>query len=274
MSTFLLVHAPWIKLGLMIVLLASLAAAQRWAPRRNDAGWSRWRVNLGMIAVATLVTRLLLPISAPVVAAWAQAQGIGLFNLLAWPPILAFWASLIGLDFAIYWQHRAFHASPLLWRVHRVHHTDIGFDTSLGLRFHPFEILPSALFKLAVILALGVSPLAAVTYELVLLAMSLFTHADVALPRRLDQWLSGLIVTPDWHRVHHSIHRAETDSNYGNWLSVWDRLFGTYIPQPRDGHVGMRIGLPAFRAPHQQTLAAALMQPLLAATPVLEKDDA
>lgn len=274
MTAFVLANAAWVKLALTIIVLAGLAATQRWAPRRGDAGWPRWRVNLGMIAIATLVTRLLLPVSAAAVAVWAQAHGVGLFNLLAWPPIAVFGVSLIALDFAIYWQHRAFHASALLWRVHRVHHADIGFDTSLGLRFHPLEILPSALFKLGVILALGVSPLAAVTYELVLLAMSLFTHADVALPRRLDRCLSALIVTPDWHRVHHSIHRAETDSNYGNWLSVWDRLFGTYIPQPRDGHVGMKIGLPAFRAPHQQTLAAALRLPWLAPVPALENHDA
>ncbi|CAN5161455.1 sterol desaturase family protein [soil metagenome] len=274
MNEFLHEHAAVAKLALMAGLIVVLALWQWLGPRRRDASLARWRVNLGMIAVSTLVTRLILPVSMVVAAAWAQAHQFGLFNTVAVPTAIGFVLSLIVLDFAIYWQHRAFHAVPLLWRAHRVHHTDLGFDVSLGLRFHPLEILPSAFYKICVVVALGASPLAAGAYELVLLAMSLFTHADVALPRRWDAALRWLIVTPDWHRVHHSIDRAETDSNYGNWLSVWDRVFGTYIAQPRDGHAGMRIGLPVLRNPGQQTLVAGLVSPLLSETQVLENNDA
>ncbi len=274
MNEFPFGNAAVAKLALMAVLIIVLALWQWLAPRRRDASLARWRVNLGMIAVSTLVTRLLLPASMVLAAVWAQAHHFGLFNTIAVPTAIGFALSLIILDFAIYWQHRAFHAVPLLWRAHRAHHSDIGFDVSLGLRFHPLEILPSAAYKFCVVLALGATPLAAGTYELVLLAMSLFTHADVSLPRRWDAALRWLIVTPDWHRVHHSTDRAETDSNYGNWLSVWDRVFGTYIAQPRDGHVGVRIGLPVLRNPDQQTLVAALVSPLLSETQVLENHDA
>lgn len=274
MSAFMIAHAAPIKLAVTAVLLLALAMAQRLVPTRGDASLVRWRVNVSMIAVSTIMTRLLLPVSTTAVAVWARARGLGLFNQTGIPFALAFGSALVALDCAIYWQHRAFHGSALLWRVHRVHHTDIGFDASLGLRFHPFEILLSAVFKLGVVLVLGIAPVAVVAYELVLLCMSLFTHADVALPHRLDAVMRWLIVTPDWHRVHHSIHRTETDSNYGNWLSVWDRMFGTYIAQPRDGHPGMRIGLPTFRTSQQQTLLAALSLPLHSEPLALENHDA
>lgn len=274
MSEFMIAHAALLKLAVTVVLLMGLAGLQWAAPARGDASIVRWRVNVSMIVVSTIAARLLLPVSATAVAMWAQARSLGLFNQVAIPFAWSFGSALVALDFAIYWQHRAFHGSAPLWRIHRVHHTDTGFDASLGLRFHPLEILFSALFKLGVVLVLGVAPVAVVVYELVLLCMSLFTHADVALPHRLDACLRWLIVTPDWHRVHHSIHRVETDSNYGNWLSVWDRLFGTYIAQPRDGHQGMRIGLPGFRAPAQQTLIATLALPLRAEPHALENDHA
>ena len=274
MTAFLLDHAGALKLAVSAALLVCLAVAQRVSPMRGDASLTRWRVNLGVIATSTLATRLLIPASTIAVAVSAQAHGWGLLHWLTWSPALGIGLALVALDFAICWQHRAFHASAVLWRMHRVHHTDTGFDTSLGLRFHPFEILLSTLFKLGVVLALGVAPIAVLTYELILLGMSLFTHADMALPAPLEKVLRWLIVTPDWHRVHHSIHREETDSNYGNWLSVWDRIFQTYIAQPRDGHCGMRIGLPVFREPKQQTLIAALALPLLATPLVLENHDA
>ncbi len=274
MTEFLLDHAGALKLAVSAALLVCLVVAQLLSPMRGDASLARWRVNLGVIATSTLATRVLIPVSLIAVAVSAQAHAWGLLHRLAWSPALALGLAVVALDFAIYWQHRAFHASAVLWRVHRVHHTDVGFDTTLGLRFHPFEILLSTLFKLGVILALGVAPIAVLTYELILLCMSLFTHADVALPARLDTVLRWLIVTPDWHRVHHSIHFEETNSNYGNWLSLWDRLFGTYIPQPRDGHCAMRIGLPLFREPKQQTLIAALALPLLAKPLILENHDA
>ncbi len=262
MTAFAIAHAIWIKLGIGVTVLLALLAWQQAAPVRKDASLARWRVNLGVIAVATLFNALLLPLGLVVVALWAQLRGYGVFNQFAIPLSLELMLALVVLDCAIYWQHRAFHAWPLIWRAHRVHHSDTGFDTSLGLRFHPFEIVLSTLFKMALIVALGIAPFAVLAYEIVLLAMSLFSHADVALSPRLERTMRWLIITPDWHRVHHSTHRAETDSNFGNWLSIWDRMFGTSIEQPRDGHRGMHIGLDAFRDSAEQTLRASLWQPL------------
>lgn len=264
---WLVQYATELKLGSTLGLLVLLAAAQSRWPKRGDAGWPRWRTNLTLTVVANLTLKLLVPVSMAAAALWAQTHGIGLFNQWDLTPGArgpVFLASLALLDLAIYWQHRLFHVVPWLWRVHRVHHADAGFDVSLGLRFHPLEIVPSALFKLAVVVALGVTPVAAVSYELLLLAMSLFSHTDLALPTRADAILRSVLVTPDFHRVHHSVHRRETDSNYGNWLTLWDRLFRSYIAQPRDGHPGMRIGLEPFHSPRWQTLRQALMLPFVA----------
>lgn len=266
-SDWLLQCATELKLGSTLALLALLAAAQLLWPKRGDANWPRWRTNLALTLAANLTLKLLVPVSMAAAALWAQTHGIGLFNqlnLTSEASVPVFLASLALLDLAIYWQHRLFHVVPWLWRVHRVHHADAGFDVSLGLRFHPLEIVPSALFKLAVAIALGITPVAAVSYELLLLAMSLFSHTDLALPARVDAILRSVLVTPDFHRVHHSVHRPETDSNYGNWLTLWDRLFRSYIAQPRDGHPSMRIGLEEFHSPRWQTLRQALMLPFVA----------
>lgn len=262
MTVWTLAHESWLKLAEALALLLSLSLLQLAAPRRGD-GWNarRWQSNLWLIVVSSLSLRLLIPISAVAVALWLEANGIGLFNQLNLGAGVELVAAIAILDLAIYWQHRAFHHFPLLWRAHRVHHSDTGFDVSLGLRFHPFEILPSMVYKLAVIGLLGASPIAVLVYEAMLLGFSLITHADIAVPLRLDRALRLVFVTPDWHRVHHSVHRAETNSNYGNILSVWDRIFGSYIPQPRDGHPGMLIGLDGFRAEQAQTVTALLRQP-------------
>lgn len=259
----LVMHDAVAKLGLMLALLALLGLWQWRRPARGDASGLRWRRNLGLIAASTLVSRLLVPASGAMAAIWAADAGVGLFNAWALPPAVAFGLTLVAMDFAIYWQHRAFHRFPLLWRAHRVHHSDPGFDVSLGLRFHPFEIVPSAAFKLAVVVALGAPVAAVVVYELLLLGMSLFTHADLRLPARAEAVVRKILVTPDWHRVHHAVDRDEHDTNFGNILTAWDRLFGTAREQPREGHEAMSIGLDGYSQPDGQTLWQLLRQPFL-----------
>lgn len=202
----------------------------------------------------------LVPVAAVGTAFWAQAHGWGLLNavnLPAWSEIAIAW---LALDGAIYWQHRSFHEIRALWPLHRVHHSDTEFDTSSALRFHPAEILLSAAYKSGVALALGAPPLAVLLLETTVNGFALFNHSNLRLP--FDALLRKLVVTPDVHRVHHSVHRAETDSNYGSSLLLWDRLFGSYTPQPRDGHERMRIGLEEFRDGPAQKLTALLAQPL------------
>lgn len=262
MTSWVVAHEGWVKLGEALVLLVLLGQLQLALPRRGEGrSAQRWRINLGLIAVSTLALRLLIPVSGTAFALWLESAGIGIFHRLRLSDGIEFGLAIVLLDLAIYWQHRAFHRFPLLWRAHRVHHSDTAFDVSLGVRFHPFEIVPSMLYKLAVVAVLGASPLAVLAYEVALLGFSLLTHADLALPAGLDRALRRLFVTPDWHRVHHSVHGVESNSNYGNILSVWDRLFGTATEQPRDGHVQMSIGLPQFRGAGAQTLAALLRQP-------------
>jgi len=267
----LLAYDAVAKLGVMLALLVVLGIWQRRRPARGDFSGGRWRRNLGLIAVSTVVSRLLVPASAAMAAVWAANAEVGLLNVWALPPWLAFGLTLVAMDFAIYWQHRAFHQIPLLWRAHRVHHSDPGFDVSLGLRFHPFEIVPSAAFKLAVVVALGAPVAGVIVYELLLLAMSLFTHADLRLPARAEAWVRKILVTPDWHRVHHGIDRDEHDTNFGNILTAWDRLFGTAREQPRESHEAMAIGLRGYSRPEGQTLWRLLRQPFLSNPPDDEK---
>jgi len=221
----------------------------------------RWTSNFGLIASATLLSRLIFPFAGVGTALWAEANHVGMFHFLPWPQTLEIFLALVMLDLAIYWQHRLFHIFPFLWRMHRAHHSDLGYDTSLGIRFHPFEIALSQAYKLGWVLLLGVAPIAILIYESLLMGFSLFTHADIRIPLKLDAVLRKLIVTPDFHRVHHSVHRMETDSNYGNILSLWDRLFSSYCSQPRDGHETMQIGLHEFRTAPEQKLGALLIQP-------------
>lgn len=247
-------------------LLLTVLGVQRVWPRRGEASppGRRWR-NVALVVISTIVVHIAVPVSAIELAAQAQVRGIGLLHHAQWPLLLEAALAIVVLDMAIYWQHRWFHVVPVLWRIHRVHHSDTQFEATLGVRFHPAEILLSLLYKFAVIAALGASPSAVAVYEILLTGFSILTHADVAIPFRWDGWLRKLVVTPDWHRVHHSVHRDETDSNYGNFLSLWDRIFRSAVPQPRDGHDGMRIGLDEFREPDTQTLPALLRQPLAGA---------
>lgn len=211
----------------------------------------RWSNNIGLFLLNSLVLRLLFPAAAVGIAYSVNSAGWGLFNQLALPFWLEVAAAVLLLDFAIYLQHLLMHRVPLLWRLHRVHHADLDIDLTTGSRFHTIEIVVSMLIKWAVIAALGPALLAVLIFEILLNGMALFNHANVSMPRALDRVLRYLLVTPDMHRVHHSILRNETDSNFGFNLSLWDRVFGTYIDQPREGHTGMTIGIPDFRDARQ-----------------------
>src|SRR3989454_9618231 len=207
-----------------------MAIWELFTPRRPQAigrNW-RWPNNLGVVAVDVLLVRILLPITAVGLALFAEARGIGLFNMIALPMWVSIPASVILLDLAIYLQHVLFHAVPALWRLHRMHHADLAFDVTTGLRFHPIEILLSMLLKLAVIAALGAPAVAVLIFEVLLNATSMFNHGNVRIPERFDRVLRWLVVTPDMHRVHHSVLPRETNSNFGFNLPWWDRLFRTY----------------------------------------------
>jgi sterol desaturase/sphingolipid hydroxylase (fatty acid hydroxylase superfamily) len=246
--------AAWevpLRLAAFFGVLGAMAFWELKAPRRVLAlpRWQRWPGNLGIVALDALLVRLLVPVSGAGMAMLAAAQGWGLFNQVPVPFWLAALLSVFLLDLAIYVQHVVFHAVPVLWRVHRMHHADLDFDVTTGARFHPIEIALSMLIKLGVIVALGAPAMAVVLFEILLNATSMFNHGNVRLPVAVDRVLRFLIVTPDMHRVHHSIKRRETDSNFGFNLSLWDRLFGTYRTQPEGGHEAMTLGIPDFRDP-------------------------
>lgn len=253
MDVFALTHEPALRLTAFVAVLGVMATWEVLAPRRVRAlpRAGRWPANLGIVVLNTAVVRLLLPTAAVGVAVSAQAHGWGLFGDHALPPWAAILGGVILLDFIIYLQHVMFHAVPTLWRLHRMHHADLDLDVTTGARFHPIEIVLSMLIKFAAIAALGVTPAAVVLFEVLLNATSMFNHANARIPLATERVLRWLVVTPDMHRVHHSIERDETDSNFGFNLSLWDRLFGTYRAQPRAGHHAMTIGTADFRDPRQ-----------------------
>lgn len=263
-TSFLLAHEPAVRLGAFAGIFAVMALWEVLAPRRKQAigRWKRWPANLGIVVLDSLLVRLLFPAAAVGVALYTEAHGWGLFHALGMSGWLAIVASMLLLDLAIYLQHVMFHAVPLLWRLHRMHHTDLEFDLTTGARFHPLEILLSLVIKLGVIVALGTPAVAVLAFEVVLNVTSMFNHGNVGLPRRLDLGLRWVLVTPDMHRVHHSWHPAETNSNFGFNLSWWDRVFCTYRAQPRDGHIGMTIGINQFRDPRELRLDRMLWQPV------------
>lgn len=211
----------------------------------------RWTSNLSIVVLNTLALRLLLPGAALGAAAFAASEGWGLFNHFQVTPVLAVLLAVVLLDLAIYLQHVMVHAIPLLWRLHRVHHADLDFDVTTGARFHPIEIVLSMFIKMSVILLIGAPLMAVLIFEVLLNATAMFNHGNVQLPKKLDHILRWFVVTPDMHRVHHSVLVEETDSNFGFNLTWWDRLFGTYRDQPRGGHQMMKIGIDDFRDPRQ-----------------------
>jgi sterol desaturase/sphingolipid hydroxylase (fatty acid hydroxylase superfamily) len=262
----LFAHEPYIRLATFGGVFIVMAVWEFIVPRRKQAigrGW-RWPNNLGVVATNTLLVRILFPTTAVGLALLAQTRGFGLFNVIALPAWVGVVASVIILDLAIYLQHVLFHAVPALWRLHRMHHADLEFDVSTGLRFHPVEILLSMLIKFAVVAALGAPALSVLIFEVLLNATSMFNHANVRIPLGIDRVLRWLVVTPDMHRVHHSILARETNSNFGFNLPWWDRLFGTYRAQPAAGHEAMTIGIEQFRDPRELWLDRMLAQPFQA----------
>lgn len=244
-----MIAEPVIRLGIFGAVLVPLVGWELLGPKRprTFGRRSRWPANLSLVVLNTLLVRIFFPLGAAGIALWAQHGGLGLFNVFKTPPWLAFAVSLLVLDVAIYAQHLAFHRAPLLWRLHRVHHADLDVDVTTGVRFHPGEILLSMLFKAALVIGLGAPATAVIIFEVVLNATSMFNHANIAIPQRAERTLRRIFVTPDMHRIHHSVRREETDSNFGFNVSWWDRLFRTYRPQPHDGQQGMTLGLPQFR---------------------------
>lgn len=254
-SQWLLAHQAPLRLGAFVTLLGAMAAWEALAPRRalSVSRLRRWSSNLGIVALGTVTVRFAFPLAAVALAVLAQQRGWGLMNQYELPFAAAVLASVVALDLAIYLQHVMFHAVPALWRLHRVHHADLDYDVTTGARFHPIEIALSMLVKMAVIVVLGPPAAAVLIFEVVLNATALFNHANVRLPAALERALRLAIVTPDMHRVHHSIEEHETNSNFGFNLSVWDRLFRTYKAQPDAGHERMTIGIRDFRDPRLAT---------------------
>jgi sterol desaturase/sphingolipid hydroxylase (fatty acid hydroxylase superfamily) len=253
LAPFVVAHEVAIRAGSFVAILAGVAAWEILAPRRAPTVSKalRWFSNFGLVALSSLVVRLLLPLGATGMAAFAASSGWGVLNHFEVPLWLAVLFAVMALDFAIWLQHVVMHAVPALWRLHRVHHADLDYDLTTGVRFHPFEIVLSMLVKFAVINVLGPPVVAVVIFEVLLNASSMFNHGNVRLFSTLDRLLRWVVVTPDMHRVHHSVEDDETNSNFGFNLSWWDRLFGTYRDQPRAGHEAMSIGIRGHRDPHE-----------------------
>ncbi len=263
-NEFALAYEPAIRLAAFVGVFALMAAWEIAAPRRVRSlpRWTRWPRNLALAVLNSIVVRLLFPLAAVSFAALAAARGWGLFNTVEISFWLALLLSVVALDLAIYLQHVMLHAVPALWRLHRVHHADLDFDVTTGARFHPVEIALSMLIKLAAIALLGAPAVAVLLFEVFLNATAMFNHSNVRIPLAIDRALRWLIVTPDMHRIHHSVVRRETDSNFGFNLTWWDRLLGTYRPDPVAGQEAMVIGIPEFRDPAQcATLTGMLALP-------------
>lgn len=250
---FVLQREAEVRLGFFAFVFITMLAWELLAPRRGPSVSKslRWLNNLGLFALNSIVLRLLFPAAAVGIALSVGEMGWGLFNLLALP----FWfeavAAVLLLDLAIYLQHLFMHRVPLLWRLHRVHHADLDIDLTTGSRFHTIEIVVSMLIKGVVILLLGPALIAVLVFEVLLNGMAIFNHANVSLPPAVERVVRYLFVTPDMHRVHHSVIKRETNSNYGFNLSIWDRMFRTYVDQPAKGHDKMAIGITEFRDPKQ-----------------------
>lgn len=249
----LLAHEPQIRFGFFLGVFALIALWEITAPRRvleqNKA--VRWLNNIGLVVLNTVLLRLLFPLAAVGLAASASTHGWGVFNQISISPGLAVVLAVVAMDLAIYLQHVMVHAIPALWRLHRVHHADLDYDVTTGARFHPLEIILSMLIKFAVILVLGPPVVAVLVFEVLLNATAMFNHGNIRIPEPVDRVLRLFVVTPDMHRVHHSVHAPLANSNFGFNLPWWDRIFGTYAAQPPEGHEQMEIGLETFRDPKQ-----------------------
>jgi sterol desaturase/sphingolipid hydroxylase (fatty acid hydroxylase superfamily) len=263
MSEALVANELLIRLAAFAGIFAVMAAWEILAPRRDQklGRRTRWSGNIGIVIVDAVLVRLVFPITAVGLALVAEARGWGLFYALDLPTWVSVPLAVMALDLAIYLQHVLFHAVPTLWRLHRMHHADLELDVTTGTRFHPIEIILSMGIKLGAVAAMGVPAVAVLAFEVLLNATSIFNHSNVRIPAWVDRGLRWIVVTPDMHRVHHSILAPETNSNFGFNLPWWDRLFGTYRDQPSAGHLGMTIGIEQFREPAEQRLGCMLTQP-------------
>jgi len=263
MNDFILDSELMIRLGIFISMFVVVATWEVVAPRRRRVAslGTRWPSNLGVAALNTLLARVVAPAGVVGLALVADALGWGMMNQVSLPFWLAVALSVLMLDLAIYLQHVLFHAVPVLWRLHRMHHADLDFDVTTGVRFHPIEILLSLGIKLCVVAALGLPAVAALIFEVLLNATALFNHGNVRLPHQVDRFLRLIVVTPDMHRVHHSVLPEETNSNFGFNFPWWDRLLGTYRAQPVSGHDAMTIGIDQFRESRELRLDRMLVQP-------------
>lgn len=255
------------RLTAFATIFLSMALFELLSPRleREEmrGAWlsQRWFTNISMVVISSACLRVIFPLAAVGVALWAQERGLGLFHLLQTPPLVAGFIAFFVLDFAVWLEHWASHKIPLLWRIHRMHHADNGFDFTTALRFHPLEIVLSMVWKALVVVLIGAPAIAVLIFEIVLNGASMFNHANGRLPGRLDGWLRLFVVTPDMHRVHHSSDCRETNANYGFNFPFWDRIFGTYTAQPLLGHDGMEIGLKEYRGRQTAEIVWSLLLP-------------
>lgn len=258
-------HETTIRLVFFFGILAIVALAELAFPRRalTMSKGVRWFSNLGVIVLDTLVVRLIFPFVGVHVAMSAQGKGWGLLNILTLPEWLSVLIGMLVLDLVVYLQHVMFHTVPVLWRLHMMHHADMDIDVTTGLRFHPIEIIISMIIKMTAIAALGPSVFTVILFEIILNGTAMFNHGNFKLPEKLDRYLRLFVVTPDQHRVHHSVTIRETNSNFGFNFPWWDRLCGTYRAQPVLGHEKMTIGLAQFRDPLKNNLFRMLLMPFI-----------
>jgi sterol desaturase/sphingolipid hydroxylase (fatty acid hydroxylase superfamily) len=251
------------RLTFFLAIFALCASWESLRPRkdRTRSRWLRWPNNLGLVALNSVILAIVMPILAIEAASIGIQSNLGVLNWLEAPLVVNIVLSVLLLDCVIYWQHRLFHKIPLLWRLHRVHHADRDIDVTTGARFHPIEIWLSMWIKIVAIMAIGVSPIAVLIFEILLNGSAMFNHSNGYLPKRADRFIRKLVVTPDFHRVHHSVIPKETHSNFGFFLSTWDYLFSSYLAQPQQGHNNIEIGLPIFKEASEQRLDKLLTQP-------------
>jgi sterol desaturase/sphingolipid hydroxylase (fatty acid hydroxylase superfamily) len=257
-------HEALFRLGAFALVLILMLLWEALTPRRTPLlGWNRRLNNLALVSIDVLLVRLLVPVATATVAEISVTRGWGLFNIIDAGFWLSFVLSLLLMDMAIYGQHVIMHRIPLLWRIHRVHHTDLDFDVTTALRFHPFEIILSMFIKFFFIALFGAPVVAVIVFEIILNISSMFNHSNIRIPAGIDRLLRWFIVTPDMHRVHHSVNKIETNSNYGFNIPWWDYIFHTYRPQPSAGHTKMKIGLNEFQGNKVVFLHWLLVQPFV-----------
>ncbi|KXO12777.1 putative sterol desaturase [Moritella sp. JT01] len=267
MSEWLIANGNTLRASAFIGLLILLAISEHYQPKRplTVSKSQRWGNNLAIVLVNNLVLKLFVPFLAIDAAIFAEQQQWGLSSLASLGSstnqMLIIMVSIMLLDAAIYFQHKIFHHIPVLWRLHRMHHSDLDIDVTTAIRFHPIEIVLSMLIKIAVIIALGVPVIAVVLFEMLLNLTAMFNHSNIRLPAKIDRYIRYILVTPDMHRVHHSVNGHETNHNFGFCLPWWDHLFGSYQAQPKLGHQQMQIGLPYFRDPKECQVQRMLTQP-------------